>query len=388
LLVVPPLKMHKQPATQRRQLLLPLITIASVLCTIPAVAGWYFSPLLWWPLGVCSIAFAYVWPALLLLLFWWFKKNSWVTGVLLLLLIAGWQPAAATYSLGMNRDFEITKKPSALRVMQWNCMDFAVNYKGHPVQQENRRKISSFIQQYSPDILCIQDFSEIIGKHHYSNFSFLRDSLGYKHLLFAEHSNLIEKYGKVYSGTLIASKLPFVQTGAIPFEGRNLPESITWADILFQGENIRIVSTHFRSMHIFSHKDFNRNSLPYYHLEDSAIILSSNILKKIKFFQHEHAVQAQQLRNFLDTSGAPVILGADMNTVPASYIYKKVKGSLNDGFTGSRTGLGATYNYLLPNLRIDYLLNDGRLAALQWKHFNEGFFDHDHLMADYEWQPQ
>lgn len=379
--------MHKKPAKKRRNLLLIIITIVTILCYLPAVAGWYFSPLHWWPLGLFSIAFAYVWPVLLLLLFWWVKKNRWVTGCILLLLIAGWKPAAATFSIGIYKDFEITKKSTTLRVMQWNCMDLAVNYIVHPVQQENRRKVSSFIQLYSPDILCIQDFSEIIGKHHYSNFSFLRDSLGYKYLKFAEHFNSLHKYGKVYQGTLIASKLPFAESGMVPYEGRDFPESIAWADIIFRGEKIRILSTHFRSMNIFSHKDFNRNNLPYYHKEDSAIILSSNILNKIIYFQEEHAVQAQHLRKFLDTTTIPVILGTDMNTVPANYIYKKVKGNLNDGFTGSKTGWGATYNYLLPNLRIDYLLNDDRLAAMQWKHFSSGFFDHDHLMADYEWQP-
>jgi endonuclease/exonuclease/phosphatase family metal-dependent hydrolase len=139
-------------------------------------------------------------------------------------------------------------------------------------------------------------------------------------------------------------------------------------------------------MNLFAYKSYENKAVPYYLVQDSSIVKSKNIISKIKYYQAEHTIQAKQLRAFLDTCSFPVILCSDLNTVPANHIYQKVRGNLKDGFIGSKTGMGNTYNFLLPNLRIDYLLHHPALEARQWKHFANGFFDHDHLMADFSWK--
>jgi endonuclease/exonuclease/phosphatase family metal-dependent hydrolase len=271
--------------------------------------------------------------------------------------------------------------------MQWNCN----NLPGYDIGWHNnpnllkRKEAADFIQYYQPDILCIQDFSEVVDRRMYSNISLLTDTLGYRFSHLFQTGITIKPFGKVSNFLGIFSKQPPVNKGVHWYSNSEFPEAIVWADFLLNGRLVRVVSTHFQSMHFFSQKQFAHITLPYWQKPDSAIIMSSSILLKLNHFQQQHLLQAKELRRFLDTCSVPVILGADLNTVPANYIYRHVKGSLNDGFLGSKTGLGATYNYLAPNLRIDYLLNDRQLSPQVWKHFQEGFLDHDHLLADYQW---
>jgi endonuclease/exonuclease/phosphatase family metal-dependent hydrolase len=270
--------------------------------------------------------------------------------------------------------------------MQWNIMGFPGSGKWWDSAKNGRFRAMDFLTRYNPDVICIQDFSETKSRHQFSNISFFTDTLHYPFMHVVEYAHSISKYTVLHHSTIIFSKLPFRQTGSIPYHSGPYPEHIVWADIQFRGKDIRVVSTHFRSIHLFSHKTFNRDALPYHMKPDSGIIMSADLLKKLTFFQGLHAGQAQRLRSFIDSSNKPVILGADLNCVPAGYVYRTVKGDLSDGFGANEFGVGATYNYLLPNLRIDYLFNDNRLKRVQWKHFDDGFFDHDHLMTDLEWK--
>jgi endonuclease/exonuclease/phosphatase family metal-dependent hydrolase len=283
----------------------------------------------------------------------------------------------------LSKDYAEEKQPGALRVMQWNCKELPGNHIGWKKNKDERKAIETFVLKYRPDVICMEDFAEHIGKKLESNYAFLIDTLGYPYKIFAESSNMNHVFGQTIVGTAIFSKQPFLRSGSLPYTNRPFPEYIVWADVLMDGEPVRLVTTHFRSMNLVSNKSFQEGKFPYYLRHDSTILRNSNPFAKVRFYQAEHAQQAIQLRAFLDTCSVPVILCADMNTVPAGFTYRMAKGNLVDGFTGSKTGMGNTYNFLLPNLRIDYLLHHPAIEARQWKHFTNGFFDHDHLMGDF-----
>ncbi len=270
--------------------------------------------------------------------------------------------------------------------MQWNCMNLPGNDPANQSFQKERRLAFNFIDKYQPDIICLQDFAEIKFRTIYSNMALLRDSLGYAWEHVVPYGTELKKYGFVTSSTAIYSKKPFLNKGALFYTNSHFPEAIVWVDINLENQPVRIVTTHFASMHLSSHKIMNPARLPYFLRVDSSIIMSQNLFTKLNFFLKKHREQARFLRNFLDTCPIPVILAADLNTVPANYLYKQVKGEMEDGFIGSKTGMGSTYNYLAPNIRIDYLLNDRKLKPLAFQHFENGFFDHDHLLADYTWR--
>ncbi len=370
-----------------RRILLTAITLPAVLAYLISVAGWYLSPEVSWILPLFSVGFAYGWLFLFMLLWPWFKTHKRVAYALVLLLLTGAPPAAVTFSVGWQKDFLEKRQNNALRIMQWNSNSlpgYDIGWTNNP-HLFKRKAAADFIHRYQPDILCIQDFSDIVDRRMYSNITLMTDTLEYPHAHLAKFGFTLNKYGKVSNYIGIFSKQPPVTKGIHWYSSYAFPEAIVWADFLLNGRLVRVVSTHFQSMHFFSHTQFANVVLPYWQKPDSAIIMNPGILFKLRHFQQRHLLQAKELRRFLDTCSVPVILGADLNTVPANYVYRIVKGELNDGFPGSKTGLGATYNYLAPNLRIDYLLNDKKLTPQVWKHHENGFFDHDHLMADYQW---
>lgn len=370
-----------------RRILLTAITLPAVLAYLISVAGWYLSPEVGWILPLFSLGFAYGWLFLFILFWLWIRTHKMVGYAIVILLIAGVHPASATFSIGWQNELPQKREANALRIMQWNSNSlpgYDIGWTNNP-HLLKRKAAADFIHRYQPDILCIQDFSDIVDRRMYSNITLMTDTLGYPHAHLAKFGFTLNKYGKVTNYIGIFSKQPPVNKGICWFTNYAFPEAIVWADFLLYGRLVRVVSTHFQSMHFSSNKHFSHITLPYWQKPDSAIIMSSSILDKLMHFQHQHLLQAKELRSFLDTCSVPVILGADLNTVPANYIYRHVKGSLNDGFLGSKTGLGATYNYLAPNLRIDYLLNDKQLSPQVWKHFQDGFLDHDHLLADYQW---
>jgi endonuclease/exonuclease/phosphatase family metal-dependent hydrolase len=360
-----------------------LVTIAYAL----SLAGWFLDAIQFFPGAIFSIAFAYLWSAIFLLCFYWFIKKRWIGITLMALLLIGFPPAKATFSIGWQKDFSVIKPQQTLRVMQWNSNDLPISGLWSDQLKENRKIVKSFLMQYKPDVICIQDFNEIEGSQFLSNIQFFRDSLGFPYIFPYYRAYSIYPYGKVKMGILIASRIPFTQTGYAAYNAPEFANPILWADILWQDKPLRIVTTHFQSMNLFSHRHFNADRLPYYFQCDSALIMSPNVLRKLMHYQKIHVQQAQRLAAFMDTASLPVILAADLNTVPANHAVKKIKGNrLSDGFLGSKTGLGNTFNFLLPNLRIDYLLHDKSLKAVQWKHFEDGFFDHDHLIGDFLWR--
>lgn len=372
--------------SKKRTTFLNGVTWVILLAYMGSLAGWFFSAARFFPGAMFSIGFAFLWPAVLFFSVRWYFINKKISIVLLVFLIAGLAPAKATFSVGFPKKFSHHKTPNAIRIMQWNGMNFPINGTWSSKHMEDRESVKSFFSQYQPDVICLQDFTEIEGPQFLSNIQFFRDSLGYPYIHTYYNAFLIMPYGKVKMGIMIASRIPFTATGFQTYTAPDFANPILWADILWQGKPLRVVTTHFQSMNLFSHKTFNPKTLPYYFKPDSAIIMSPNVGMKLRHFQAIHAAQSTQLAAFIDSTRVPVILAADLNTVPANHVYKLVKGSkLRDGFWGSKTLLGNTYNYLLPNLRIDYLFHDKSLKAMQWHHFNNGFFDHDHMIGDYSW---
>lgn len=352
-----------------------------------SLLGWYISNLQFWLLGLAALGFVYLWMLIFIIaLYWLIRKKIQLTAVYLSLFLLGWSPATASFSVGMEESFEIDKPQGALRVMQWNANELSGNQRDLDTGKYGRLRAVEFLQKYQPDVICIQDYSEIISRHNYSNRALLSDTLGYKNAFIEVHSYSLHFYGFVQQGLGIFSKVPFIDSGSVPYEGRDFPEYIVWADLPLQGERVRIVSTHFRSMNLRWTPEFEKNYFPVYQMQDSAVIMSGKPLLKLRFYQKEHAQQAALLRRFLDTCSVPVILCADLNTVPASHTYQRVRGDLRDDFLTTTIGLGATYNYLAPNIRIDYMFSNKLLRRVQWKHFDDGFSDHDPLLGDYIWR--
>jgi endonuclease/exonuclease/phosphatase family metal-dependent hydrolase len=90
------------------------------------------------------------------------------------------------------------------------------------------------------------------------------------------------------------------------------------------------------------------------------------------------------LKGYLDASPHPVIFCGDLADVPNSYAYFQVRGRLQDAFLEKGRGLGRTYGFISPTLRIDYIFADKKFKVKQFAKFRTGYSDHFPILADLE----
>ncbi|MCU0376239.1 MAG: endonuclease/exonuclease/phosphatase family protein [Chitinophagaceae bacterium] len=352
--------------------------------------GWYYRPVSYLPLALLTLVTVYALPvACYIFIRQAFARHKWKATVWAVLLLLALPPFLASVTLPVKGSKFLADRPTGtLRVMQWNCGTLVGNLISSSEKKPERLEAVRFIQQLQPDVICLQDYADVRGRYTRSNHALLQDTLGYRFTVNDWHFQQVFNYGVVRHGTAIYAKIPLLATGVLPFTNRQYPEAIVWADVLLNKKRVRIVTVHFRSMNLNGHNTYKSIPFNQFVHQDSAIIMSKNILNKMVYYQQEHSYQAQVLRRFIDTCRYPVVLAADLNTVPAQHTYRLAKGTLRDDFFGHTTGLAATFNYLAPNIRIDYLMSSRALRCLQWYHHREGFFDHDPLLADYDFPAQ
>lgn len=345
------------------------------------------SPADCWPLGILSIGWPYAWVAfgVLIALLYWFRFSyrrfwlySWLIGCIVMSNVWALHPFA--------KNWAPQQATGSLRIMQWNCEQLAGIDTFYHALLPNRKAAEQSIRSANPDIIVMQDFQEYQSGALHSNIAFIRDTLGYAFMHFAPYFKDVKPWGVVEEGVVIFSKKPFLRSGKVQYPQREHAPYIAWADVLFNNKPVRIATTHFVSMHL------NMGVMPadtfgFILQQDTSILVTGDKIKKLRYYQAYHTLQAQTLRAFLDTCSVPVVLGADLNSVPTSYVYSKVKGPLQDAFLETGFGWGKTYRKsALPNLRIDYLMHSSALQVLQLYSPTLLISDHKPLLADFRWQ--
>lgn len=333
-------------------------------------------------MGILSIAFPYAWMGvgLLSLFFIRYQKKLAILG--LILLIAGLPIFVNVFAGAKPAVFKSEKQPGHIRIMQLNTMHLPGVDPYFKDKLAKRYAFVQFLNTYKPEILCLQEFTEYDGNGLRSNIALLADSLGYRFHAFIPHFTTVQPYGIVHHGNAIFSKWPISNYAAHPYPGRKYPEMLLWADIRLGNRTLRVISTHFQSMHLT--RKVETLPLDTLHWEDSTIINSGNLLRKMKHFQAYHQLQAQTLRQFTDTVQKPFLLGMDMNSVPSSFVYKQVSKGLQDVYLEKGFGFGKTFKNKQPALRIDYLFASPGIKVEQVGIFELSLSDHYAILADFQ----
>jgi endonuclease/exonuclease/phosphatase family metal-dependent hydrolase len=117
-------------------------------------------------------------------------------------------------------------------------------------------------------------------------------------------------------------------------------------------------------------------------VQDSLLTNSRTILSKVKKGLTHRSIQADIIDDVLEDSPYPVLFCGDLNDVPNSYTYNKVRGSMQDAFLKKGFGIGRTFAGLSPTLRIDYIFADNRFSIKQFNRIIRKYSDHYMLVAD------
>lgn len=216
--------------------------------------------------------------------------------------------------------------------------------------------IKKFIESENPDILCFQEFSDI-GEDQFNNYKF-------------RHIEYLSK-GKSF-GHAIYSKFPIVNQGIIRFENSN--NNVIFADIKKDKDTLRVYSMHLQSIEIT--RDIARIE---HELNQEK---SELIFKKLSKAFTKQQEQATTLKEHKELCQYPVIICGDMNNSAFSYVYRSIKGGLNDAFEQAGSGFGKSYHFKYYPARIDYVFADKSFVIKEFKTFNKKeYSDHYPIKA-------
>lgn len=342
----------------------------------------------WWFTGFLGLFFPFITVLLILfVVFWLLVKRSW-SFISLIMLVMGFAAISLHLPFKTESDFKKEKAKGELRVMSWNVRHFIPfdesSFK--PDRLRHRQQILEQIAEYQPDVICFQEFISMPGDEEKDPLFQLKNKYGYKYHQFAGE----DIFGtRQYSGIAIFSRYPIMDGNSLsypPSFDSNVENPI-YADILFEGDTIRVFSVHLQS--------FGFGSREYDAIDDIKaegdhnIRDSKNILRKMRNTFSWHGRQADFLSEEIRASPHPAMVMGDLNDVPGSYAYAVMRGNREDAFLQRGAGLGATFTssssfilQLLPTLRIDYIFHPKTFSTSQFFIGGRRLSDHSFLLAD------
>lgn len=330
-----------------------------------------------WFVSFLSLAFPYL--ALLLLLFavgWLFFHPVFS---LISITALGLNFRQLKVLAGMHKEPMVKSAPAKgnLRIMTWNVKAFqGLGMMNKREKIANAENIIRLVGEYLPDVVCMQEFGQYddpgVGRNHIQKMR----ELGYEYFVLSkDYSRVTFGYS---SGLAVFSRHPILAQKRIPFTSS--AESLLIADVLWGSDTIRIFNAHLQSFK-FSEKDYN-DLQKIKNTDDEMVRASADIFTKMERAFRNRGSQADQIRPILDSSEYPAVFCTDMNDVPQSYAYWRLRGSRKDAFLEKGFGIGRTYMSLAPTLRIDYIFCDQTWEVVQVGTVANRFSDHRPVVAD------
>lgn len=214
-------------------------------------------------------------------------------------------------------------------------------------QRDIPQVIPAFVKENNPDILCLQEYNKI-GDGAFSSY----------------------KYKYIYkmagqTGQAIYSRFRIINKGDIQFPGS--ANNVVYADIKKGKDTLRIYSMHLQSIKISPdiHENFD---------EERSKIIFNRISAAFK----KQQLQAELVEKHKSECPYPMIICGDLNNSAFSYVYRSVKGKMNDSFEEAGKGFGKSYNFKYYPARIDYVFTDKAIDVKQYTTFS-GFINSDHF---------
>lgn len=304
-------------------------------------------------------------PGLLILnlwlaLYWGFRKKYWI-----------WFPVIAVLAnlnylssvIQYNKDHN--SGGYSLKVATFNVRVFNRETTGYTAKE-----IARYMNEENVDIISLQEFGW--------NTQFTKDSI-YNAFRAYPYKTVPVEDGK--TRIALFSKYPIRSSYFIPF--RDSENCGMWADVLINDTVIRVYNVHMQTTNLNSSRsklaksqrldDINGEERALSYMKES---LLDNFGKR--------AEQACLIRNLIDKSPYPVIVCGDFNDTPASFTYRKLKGSLKDSFIACGNGYGYTYRGMWRMFRIDYIFYSQHMRGTDYYSPQFKWSDHNPVITRLE----
>jgi endonuclease/exonuclease/phosphatase family metal-dependent hydrolase len=345
----------------------------------------YVNPAKHWFIGLLGVGFIFFLLMVIAFFFFWlFFRSKWAWLSVATIAI-GWFQIHALFGFHAFTKFDAHQSPGALRILQWNVTRWDEMSNRHKEGKSYRLKMFDYIKKQDADVLCFQEFFESkTPDFPSSNVPYITNILNYPYHYFVVDLDWWQ--GKMQHGMAIFSRYPIVDSSRVhyasTYKGKK-GESLIRVTLNVNGQKINVFTTHLQSFQ-FKGEDYNNIEVlkrPEGN-KGKLVQASKGIMYKFRGAYFARHVQADFVRKQLDSSAYPTIITGDFNDVPNSYTYFTVKGNYQDAFIKKGFGLGRTFYFISPTLRIDYILAAKEFKVLQYKRDLVPYSDHYPLVAD------
>ncbi|MEO6135820.1 MAG: endonuclease/exonuclease/phosphatase family protein [Ginsengibacter sp.] len=369
--------MKRKPGLVRKFLIVTnIVVIISyiITCFIP-----FINTDKYWFLALPGLVFPVIIFALICFIILWaiLKSKWWLISTVVLLL--GFQQITAVIAFNFANNKIYYGNPGSLRVMQWNTSDWDQQNLSAPDGTGYRDDMFELIKDLNPDILCVEEYFDYTSKKHDQPNRKALSALGYSYnyvVPTVRYTNLF------ISGIAIFSKHPIVDSGNFAYNESRKSEHLVFADIKVKEKTYRFFATHLQSVK-FEGEDY-QNIYQMKRGSKPNISGSRTIVSKLRRGYKLRYDQANLASSIIQQSPHPVILCGDFNDVPNSYTYFKMKGDLQDAFLKKGWGIGRSFIYISPTLRIDYILPDKSFKVKRFEIIHVPYSVHYPLITDLE----
>ena len=265
------------------------------------------------------------------------------------------KPLGATFALNVTTE----EGSQQFRVMSFNAALFNP-YRPSTLKsdQGSFRSFNNYLRSGpAPDILCIQEFYH--GSH--SADEVTADSI----LSLGEYSYFYTNpvYNRDYDGligVITFSKHPIIASGKLDL-GDPRFHNAHWNDIVIESDTVRVFNVQLRSMSI--RRSPIRASSLFSDLRHNAI----TIYRKLHIGHIKRRTEMDRISGALEASPHPAIICADLNALPYSHTYQRLKEKHLNAFEEEGSGFGFTYRHFPWFIRIDNQFYD---PALRLEYFH------------------
>jgi endonuclease/exonuclease/phosphatase family metal-dependent hydrolase len=341
-----------------------------LLCTklIPIISPSQFKLM-----GILGLATPFIASANIAFIVLWFFFRKWSKSLLsIFCIIISWN----IFSVGFAGNLQLNDVPDSTQntfsIASYNVRLFDL-YKWSNTK-DSRTKMMGYLHQKDADILCLQEFySSDYDSIGIQNARVIAKTMGYTYE--ARNINFQTKRG--FFGDIVFSKYPIINSRSLNLDTSLLTHKFQYVDIVIRNtDTIRLFNLHLQSV------KFNADD--YKLLEDekgpaskTSFMQSKIIINKLAVSFEKRSKQADIVSFEINKSPYATIVCGDLNDLPSSYTYFKVRGTLKDAFLEKGFGLGRTYTGISPILRIDYILFDSKkLKVFEIEKNNVKYSDH------------
>ncbi len=314
-----------------------------------SLCSFYVSPETFWMLAFMGLVFPLMFIINAFLMLWWlwiYPRKALLHFIPLLICLPHFM---GMFNL-LNGSESTPSDEEPITMLSYNVRLFDLyNWTDN---KKTRDSIIQLVNNQKADIVCFQEFfHEDTGK--FNTLDTLKKVLKIKnvHIGYSAHVKNVNHWG-----IATFTRYPVINKGEIKFPDETDNVSI-FTDVLINKDTVRVYNLHLESVR-FRSEDYKALEAITGRKDQTGLDGPQRILSRMRRAYIRRARQTDVIRAHISECKFPVLVCGDFNDPPSSYSYHQISAELKDAFDSGKAGFGATYNGIIPFLRIDYILYD------------------------------